>query len=151
METTFEIWKTSRETYLNFLEKYSLEQLNKIPEGFSNNLIWNVAHVLVSQQKLVYALSELPLNVSQELVEKYQNGTKPEGFVSSEELTEVKDLLLSTIVKTELDYSQGVFKTFNSYQTKTGFYIANLQNAFEFNSYHEGIHLGVMLQLKRFL
>ncbi|WP_445711625.1 DinB family protein [Flavobacterium sp.] len=151
METTFEIWKTSRETYLNFLEKYSLEQLNKIPEGFSNNLIWNVAHVLVSQQKLVYALSELPFNVSQELVEKYQNGTKPEGFVSSEELAEIKDLLLSTIVKTELDYSEGVFKTFNSYQTKTGFYIANLQNAFEFNNYHEGIHLGVMFQIKKFL
>jgi hypothetical protein len=151
METTFKIWKTSRKTYLNFLEKYSLEQLNKIPEGFSNNLIWNVVHVIVSQQKLVYALSELPLNVSQELVEKYQNGTKPEGFVSSEELAEIKELLLSTIVKTELDYSQGIFKTFNSYQTKTGFHIANLQNAFEFNNYHEGIHLGVMLQLKKFL
>jgi hypothetical protein len=36
----------------------TLEQLNKIPEGYNNNLIWNIAHVVVVQQMLVYKLSE---------------------------------------------------------------------------------------------
>lgn len=151
MKTTFEIWKTSRKIYLDLLDKHSLEQLNKIPEGFSNNLIWNIAHVVVSQQKLVYALSGLPLQIAEHWVDKYQNGTKPVNEVSFEELEAIKTILVSTIEKTEEDYNQGVFKTFNPYQTKTGFYIANLQNAFEFNNYHEGIHLGIMFQIKKFL
>jgi len=33
---------------------FSLEQLNKIPEGFNNNLIWNIAHCVVTQQLLCY-------------------------------------------------------------------------------------------------
>jgi hypothetical protein len=30
------------------------EQLNTIPEGYNNNLIWNIAHIIVVQQMLVY-------------------------------------------------------------------------------------------------
>ena len=95
MKTTFEIWKTSRKIYIDLLDKYSLEQLNKIPEGFNNNLIWNGAHVLVSQQKLIYGLSGLPLQIPEKWIEKYQNGTKPDIDVSFEELEEIKKLLLS--------------------------------------------------------
>ena len=39
MQTTFKIWETNRKLHLAFLEKYTLEQLNKIPEGFKNNLL----------------------------------------------------------------------------------------------------------------
>ena len=54
MEATFKIWETSRKMYLKIVENYSLEHLNKIPEGFSNNLAWNLGHIIVSQQGLVY-------------------------------------------------------------------------------------------------
>ena len=73
MEATFKILETSRNIYLKFLEGYTLEQLNKIPEGFSNNLIWNIGHIVVSQQGLIYRLSGLPVNVSDEMTEKYKN------------------------------------------------------------------------------
>jgi len=53
MEATFRIWETSRGLYQSFLDNYSIEQLNTIPEGMSNNLIWNIGHTIVSQQKLV--------------------------------------------------------------------------------------------------
>jgi hypothetical protein len=41
-----------------------------IPEGYSNNLIWNIAHIIVVQQMLVYKLSGLPMMISDEMVEK---------------------------------------------------------------------------------
>ena len=104
MDQTFEIIRTSRKLTSQFLDNYSLEQLNKIPEGFSNNLIWNIAHVVVTQQILVYKLSGLPMIVSDGFVEKYRKGTKPEGDISQEELEEIKSLLFETIIKTEADY-----------------------------------------------
>ena len=58
METTFKIWRKNRDFYLDFFEKYTLEQLNKIPIGFSNNLIWNIGQI-VAQQILIYKFSDL--------------------------------------------------------------------------------------------
>lgn len=151
MKTTFTIWETSRNLFLKYLETYSLEQLNAIPTGFSNNLIWNIAHVIVSQQKLVYVLSGLPMHISQAMLEKYQNGSKPDGKVTQSEVDDIKRLLISTINQTKSDFENGVFKEFNPYQTKTGFYLGTLQEAIEFNNYHEGIHYGIMMQIKKFL
>lgn len=72
MEATFKIWETNRNIYKAFLENYSLEQLNKIPNGFSNNLIWNLGHIIVAQQGLVYSLSGLSMNITTELLDTYK-------------------------------------------------------------------------------
>ena len=151
MEATFRIWETSRSIYLKFLDNYSLEQLNTIPEGMSNNLIWNMGHVIVSQQKLVYALSGLPMHISDSLFEKYQNGSRPDGKTTQAEVDEIKKLLLEMVEKTKADFKAGIFKEYHPYQTKTGFYLGNLNEAIEFNNYHEGIHLGIMMSIKKFL
>ena len=151
MEATFRIWQTSRGLYQNFLDSYSLEQLNTIPVGMSNNLIWNIGHVIVSQQKLVYALSGLPMHIPDSLFEKYQNGSRPDGKTTQAEVDEIKKLLSEMVEKTKTDFEAGIFKEFHSYQTKTGFHLGTLKEAVEFNNYHEGIHLGIMLQIKKFL
>ena len=70
MHQVFEITRLSRKIIAEYLEHYTLEQLNKVPEGFNNNLIWNIGHIVVVQQMLVYNLSGLPMMVSQEMVEK---------------------------------------------------------------------------------
>ncbi|RBA28990.1 DinB family protein [Flavobacterium tibetense] len=151
MEATFRIWETSRGLYQTFLDNYSLEQLNTIPEGMSNNLIWNIGHIIVSQQKLVYALSGLPMHISDSLFEKYQNGSRPNGKTSQIEVDEIKKLLSEMVKKTKVDFESGVFKEFHPYQTKTGFYLGTLKEAMEFNNYHEGIHLGIMMTIKKYL
>ena len=151
MEATFRIWQTSRGLYQNFLDSYSLEQLNTIPQGMSNNLIWNIGHVIVSQQKLVYALSGLPMHIPDSLFEKYQNGSRPDGKTTQTEVDEIKKLLSEMVEKTKADFEEGVFKEFHSYQTKTGFHLGTLKEAVEFNNYHEGIHLGIMMSIKKYI
>ena len=151
MDATFRIWETSRGLYKNFLDNYSLEQLNTIPQGMSNNLIWNIGHVIVSQQKLVYALSGLPMNISDSLFEKYQNGSRPDGKTPQTEVDEIKKLLSEIVEKTKADFKAGIFKEFHPYQTKTGFHLGTLKEAVEFNNYHEGIHLGIMMSIKKYI
>lgn len=151
MEATFKILETSRNIYLNFLENYTLEQLNKIPEGFSNNLIWNIGHIIVSQQGLIYRLSGLPINISDEINEKYKNGSRPGGNTNQEEVNEIKHLLISLAKQTKTDYETGKFQNYTEYQTKTGFHLGNFKEAMEFNNYHEGIHMGIMMQIRKFI
>ena len=151
MNSTFKIWETNRKHYLKLIESYSLEQLNKIPEGFSNNLAWNLGHIIVAQQGLVYRLSGLPINVSDEMNEKYRNGSKPTGTTTQAEVDELKALLFSLLEQTKEDYAAGKFVTYNEYTTGTGFHLANIKDAMEFNNYHEGLHLGFMMNIRKFL
>ncbi len=151
METVFNIWKKSRELYLGFFDDYSLEQLNKTPDGFSNNLIWNIGHVIVAQQSLIYKLSGLEGHIPAELYGLYKPGTKPTGSTTESEANELKGLLISVIEKTERDFYDQKFVTFKERMTGTGFYLASLQEAFDFNNYHEGLHLGFMMNIRKFV
>ena len=151
MEQTFELTRASRKLIAPFLEKYTLEQLNLIPTGFSNNLIWNIAHIVVTQQILVYKLSGLPMLVSDELVEKYKKGTKPEQPATQAEVDQIKSLLFDLIDQTQVDYGSGVFTNFGEYPTSAGYFLRNVEQALEFNNFHEGLHIGIMLSLRKHL
>ncbi len=151
METTFKIWETNRQLYLKFLNSYTLEQLNKIPDGFSNNLIWNIGHIIVSQQGLVYRHSGMPSYIEESLVETYKNGSKPTGITTAEEVNQLKDLLISLIEKTKADYNEGKFTSYQEYNTSTGFNLQSTKEALEFNNYHEALHLGFMMNIRKFI
>lgn len=151
MQQALEITTTSRKILAQFLENHTLVQLNTIPEGFNNNLIWNIAHVMVTQQVLVYKLSGLPLLISDEMVDKYRKGSKPELDATQAEVDEIQSLLFSTIDQTKADFSNNIFKNFQEYPTSTGFTLKNTEDAIAFNNFHEGIHLGVIMSIKKFI
>ena len=113
MDWTFDIVLKNRKILATFLDAFSLEDLNKVPENFNNNLIWNIAHLVVTQQLLTYSLSGLPMHVSDEMVDKYKKGSKVKEDVSQDEVNEIKKLLFTTIEKTKEDYNykQNVFNT----------------------------------------
>jgi hypothetical protein len=150
MNSVFEVQKTIREILLKILDHHSLEQLNKIPSGFNNNLIWNIAHCIASQQVLVYKLSGLPLQVSDEFLSKYSKGTKPEGDVSQSEVDEIRGLLSSTLNQTIKDFEANIFVNYNAYTTSMGFDLKNVDDALNFVNYHEGIHTGIIMSIRKF-
>jgi len=151
MQATFNINKSSRNILLTFLENHSLEKLNTIPERFSNNLIWNIGHIVVVQQLLVYKLSNLPMIISDEMVEKYKKGTKPIHNVEQAEVEEIKAFLFSTLEQTKKDFSKNVFQNYAEFTTGTGYHLSSAEDAIEFNNYHEGLHIGIMMQIKKFI
>ena len=153
METDLRIFENNRNLYLRFFESFSLEQLNKIPPGFSNNIVWNVGHNIVTQQILIYKLSNLPLVVSQEMIETYKKGSFPTGKTTQDEVDELKKLLLSSVTKTKEDFKKpDLFENFQQYTAKTtGFTMNNVLDALAFNNFHEGVHFGIMLQIRKFI
>lgn len=148
MEKQFEILKANRVIVLKVIENLSLEQLNKIPDGFRNNIAWNVAHLPVIQQLLCYRLSELKITISDEMVEKYQKGTAPTKDITQQELDEIKVLFLRQVDEFKEDYTNNKFITYNSYPTSVNVTLNSIDDAIEFNNFHEGLHLGYILALK---
>lgn len=151
MNALFELTTTSRKMAASFLEKYSLEQLNTIPEGFSNTMFWNIAHIVVTQQLLVYKLSGLPMQVADELVEKYRKGSKPEHDATQEEVDLIKSLLFSTVEQMKSDYAANLFQNFTEYPTSAGFTLHSVEEAIQFNAFHEGLHIGILMSIRKFV
>lgn len=152
MNTSLKVTIASRELLQKFIESHTLEQLNKIPEGFKNNIIWNIGHVVVTQQLLAYKLSGLAMMVTDEMVSKYQKGSAPQGNVTQEEVEAIKSLLFNTITKTEEDFNNGLFQNYIEYTVSTAnFTLKSIEDAMQFNNFHEGIHIGIILELRKFL
>lgn len=147
MEKLFDITLKNRKILYKFLTNTPREQLLNIPEGFRNNIWWNIAHVVVTQQLLVYKFSGLPMRVSDELVDKFKKGTVPDGTATDEEIDEITGFLFSTIEWTQEDYEKGNFKSFSEYTTSVDITLSSVEDAIAFNAFHEGIHLGSILAL----
>jgi hypothetical protein len=49
------------------------------------------------------------------------------------------------------DYNEGKFTSYQEYNTSTGFNLKSTQEALEFNNYHEALHLGFMMNIRKFI
>ena len=151
MEWIYNITQQNRELLLKFMNKFSLDQLNQVPEGYKNSIYWNIAHTVVTQQLLTYGLSNEPLLVDAELVNCYRKGTVSSSRATKNDLEIMKSLLFSTIEKTKIDYEKGNFKNFTPYTTSLRITLSSIEEAISFNAFHEGIHLGYILSMKNCL
>ncbi len=150
MKFSFDILRATRNNILKDIEGLSLEQWNVIPTGFHNNIVWNIAHLVATQQLLVYGLSGTSFVVGQDLIDAYRKGTKPEQPATQDQVEVYKKLFLTTIDHTEQDYDNGIFGTqFKTYTTSYNITLTTLENAIEFNNVHEGVHYGIIRALRR--
>jgi hypothetical protein len=105
--------------------------------------------VVITQQLLAYALSGLPTLVSEEEIKAFRKGSKAEANATNEDVALLKKQLFSTIEQTQKDYNKGNFTNFSAYTVSTKSVLSNINEALEFNNFHEGIHLGYILAMKK--
>ncbi|RCS27752.1 DinB family protein [Polaribacter sp. WD7] len=151
MKIQFDVLRKSRELVLKELEGLTIAQIHTTPIGFKNNIAWNVAHLVVTQQLLHYKLSGLNPLCPDDLIEAHKKGTMPTKTFTAEEFEEVKELLVALPDTLEEDYQAGIFKNYQEYPTSTGFVLNAIENAIPFNNFHEGIHYGIIRSIKKFL
>ena len=149
MKYTFEILKTTRNNILNSIKGLTFEQLTLIPEGFSNNIIWNVAHVVVTQQLLCYKLSGTEMYLENDFIDKYKKGSVGRTELTQDELVYIIEQLISLPTKLENDYANNVFGNYTPYTTSYNITLSSIENAIQFNNVHDGLHFGYIMALKK--
>lgn len=149
MEKLFDITEKIHVIYHNILLTTSNEDLFTVPENFNNNIFWNVSHVLVTQQLLVYKLSKLHTRLDWGLVKKYSKGTFPEKGVSEEEVQLVAKGLLDTPKWVKEDYQKGIFKDYEPYTTSANVTLNSAEDAIAFNIFHLGLHMGTVQAIQK--
>lgn len=149
MKFTFNVARQTRSNTLYFLTDLNEDQINYIPEGFKNNIAWNLGHILVTYQLLVYRNSGLDIGISEEWVEKYRKGSSPDKRISMNEFESIKGQFVSLIDQAEADYNNGRFISYSAYSTSYGVDLSSVEEVFQFIYAHEALHWGVILALKK--
>lgn len=149
MKFQFEVLEAGRKNFSGLMRDLSIEQMNYIPKGFNNNIIWNYGHVVITQQLLYYGLSGLPIKMDNAIVDKYRKGSKPGELIDLEEFKMLKNASIAFCKQTVLDYENGVFEHFKPYPTSFGITLNNIEDTITFNNVHENIHLGSIMALKK--
>lgn len=131
------------------IEGLSIEQLNTVPTGFNNNIIWNMGHLVATQQIVCYRRAGVEPIVDAAFIDAYAPGSRPEKFISSDELKYIQELFVTTLERLEADLNTPLFDNYIPWTTRYGVDINNISDIINFLPFHEGIHVGYIWALKR--
>lgn len=127
------------------------EKRTIIPAGFNNHILWNLGHVAVTEQLLVYGLSGLPKSIDDETIADFRKGSSPRNWTKTYEWETIRTWLLEQPQALKADVEVGIFKTYKEYKTSTGLVLQSASDAISYNLYHEGVHFGYILAMKKSL
>jgi hypothetical protein len=149
MTKAIEIIKMPRLMILKGVEGLTLEQLNKIPAGFNNNIIWNLGHMIAAQQGVCYKRAAVPAIIDDEFWETFRPDSKPGRFFDENDLAKIQGLFISTIDQLEIDIATKPFPNYSTWTTRYGAELSSIQEAVSFIPFHDGFHIGYITALKR--
>lgn len=141
----------TRRNMVNVLDSLNTEQLNLIPAGFNNNIIWNFAHILSSAQALCYKVSGKPLRFDDPILGEFRKGSKPERAYTAKEIDWFKVVSVNSLSQLEKDYQSGYFEKYDLYPTSFGVELTSIEDAISFLPLHEGLHLGYMMAQRKLI
>ncbi|MES2268174.1 MAG: DinB family protein [Bacteroidota bacterium] len=149
IDKQLDILRQPRLKIIETLNAFSLDQLNKIPAGFNNNIVWNLGHMIAAQQGICYKRTGLNTWVNDDFFDAYKPDSKPEVPVSQEEFDEIKNLLTTSIDQLEHDYKNGIFVNYPTWTTRYGVQMSNIDEAIAFLPFHEGLHIGYIMAMRK--
>jgi len=141
----------TRANMARIIRSVDLDTLNTKPTGFNNTMGWNMGHVVITTQLLIYKLSGLEMQGTIPQLAKYRKGSDGEVHMDAAERDELLQLLEGGPSKIEADYLSGKFKQYESYETSYGVELGNINEAIQFVGLHEALHLGYIMAQNRAL
>jgi hypothetical protein len=134
---------------LSITDDLTPDELNRIPAGFSNNIIWNLGHLVAAQEGVCYRRNGLDTHVDEAFFDAYKPGSKPEAPAGVDEIANIRGMLLTSLDMLEEDVQNGRFETCQPWTTRYGVELKSIEDALNFLSYHEGLHAGYVMAMKR--
>jgi hypothetical protein len=149
VEFQLALLEKTRRRMVEIADGLSPEQLVAIPKGFHNNVLWNLGHLIVSQQVLCYTKSGLAPRAPGYLMPLFGKGTSPASWTGNIDAIEVKSWVLESVALLRADFEQHAFKHYEAYETSSGMVLTNIGEALTYVLWHESQHLGVVMAMRK--
>lgn len=137
----------SRGYLRTIIHKLSDEQLVIVPEGASNNVLWNLGHLTLSHAGLAYGPCGLESPVPENYGELFKSGTSPANWDEAPSVSEVQEQFKGVHERMKEDYRNGAFDGFKPRELMAGITLDNIEQALGFNLIHEGVHIGALISI----
>jgi hypothetical protein len=153
MTKQIETVRKTRTYLIEHVKDLNADQMNHIFAGFNNNIIWNLGHMVATQQGICYKRAGLPTLIDDTIWEKFRSGSKPQGMTSDNEIDYIKQMLLTCLDQLERDYqfNKKIFDNYTAWTNRYGVELASIEDGIEFMQFHEGLHSGTIMTMKRML
>ncbi|MEM1176794.1 MAG: DinB family protein [Acidobacteriota bacterium] len=151
---TIDMLQTTRRLVVGLSQGLPPEELVRIPTGFNNNVLWHLGHLAVTQQLLCYQMAGVPMVIDDAWVGLFRKGTSPRDWAADASIPDYDEIvaqLHGLATRLREDYDAGLFTGYKPYGTSAGVQLDSIEDAIVFNSFHEGIHVGYLMALRRAL
>jgi uncharacterized damage-inducible protein DinB len=150
MQQRHEVLFTQLETYrsyiLGVLENVSEEEAEVIPQGFRNNIRWNLGHIYLDQYLWIQAVTKEKAGVPEQFNAWFGYGTSPANFTQeTPSIEELKKLLKEQPAQIKAEYGNRLEEDF----PPTEMDIHTIEQVLIRTIFHEGMHLQTILDLKK--
>jgi len=147
-EILFKQLETYRSYVLGVLDDVSEEKAEIIPEGFNNNIRWNLGHLYLDQYLWIQAVTKEETAVPEEFNKWFGFGTSPKNFTNeTPSFDELKILLEKQPNEIKREYGNRLEEEFSP--TEMGMH--TIEQVLIRTIFHEGMHLQTILDIKKLI
>lgn len=140
-----------RSVTIRAVESLSEQLLDTIPEGFNNNVRWNLGHIYLVQEKFAFHFAGEPVQLPESFDRLFGRGTKPAEW---NEEPPTREQLLQMLTDQPKRIHESLHNRLGEqvkpYTTGSGLTLSSIGEFVNFTLYHEGMHYNTIHLLKRF-
>ncbi|WP_047152088.1 DinB family protein [Aneurinibacillus tyrosinisolvens] len=140
-----------RSRTLSAVEGVNENVIDAIPDGFNNNIRWNLGHLYLVSERFSFHFAQEPMELPGYFPDLFGGGTKPsEWNAQPPSMNELTQMLreqpgrIQAVLKNRLN--EEVAKPFT---TGSGLTLNTIGEFVNFTLYHEGMHFNTVNILKR--
>lgn len=144
--------KVIRNNTINAVQEVSESQANSIPEGFNNNILWNLGHVYLVQEKFAFGFIPEPMNIPDNFDDLFGRGSKPSEWKGQPPTLADLIILLEDQtgrIKESLE-NRLEEAVANPFTMPSGLTLKTIGEFLTFSMYHEGMHVQTIKMLHKF-
>ncbi|MHB8124373.1 MAG: DinB family protein [Desulfitobacteriaceae bacterium] len=144
--------KVIRNNTIDVVKDLSENQADSVPEGFNNNIRWNLGHIYLVQERFAFAFIKEPMLLSDGYIELFGRGTKPSDWeVQPPTLTELIQLLEDQTNRIKEKLNERLTEpVIEAYTMSSGLILKTIGEFLIFTMFHEGLHVQTIKMLVRF-
>ncbi|MBY3620794.1 DinB family protein [Acinetobacter sp. CUI P1] len=145
-EVLFQQLNTYRSELLDMVAEVSETEADVIPQGFNNNIRWNLGHIYVDQYLWIQALTKEDIPIPMAFNEWFGYGTSPSQFTDeTPTFSELIPILQQQPQVIQELYQDRLEKEFAP--TEMGMH--TIEQVLIRTIFHEGLHMGAIQALTR--
>jgi uncharacterized damage-inducible protein DinB len=131
---------------IQWIEEVDSTIFDTMPANFNNTLHWHLGHILLVQDRLTLRLIGEKIGLPDTYTEWFANGTKPADWLTQPPAV---DLLLEELKQQTERLQKQISGKLSNKLVLPFLNMDTLGESLGYSLYHEGMHLGNMMALRR--